>query len=83
MVDILAAIDGVDWSRLTHAYGSAKKTPEQLRAVLNGDARAVAELDVSLYRPSSRLTIVSSVGQGGPSRSERRSSSPNRLPFGN
>ncbi len=35
------------------------------------------------YRQSSRLVTVSSVGQGGPSRSERRNSSPNRLPFGN
>src|SRR3954470_22426675 len=32
---------------------------------------------------SSRLVIVSSVGQGGPALSNRRSSSPNRLPFGN
>src|SRR3954466_1273093 len=29
------------------------------------------------YRPSSRLVIVSSVGQGGPALSNRRSSSPN------
>jgi len=35
------------------------------------------------YRPPSRLLIVSSVGQGGPSCSARSNSSPNRLPFGN
>lgn len=49
MVEILAGLEHTDWSGLTHAYGPAGKTPEQLRAVLDGDAHAVIELDVSLY----------------------------------
>jgi len=39
--------------------------------------------DSRCYRTSSRLVTTSSVGQGGPARSARRSSSPNHLPFGN
>jgi histidinol phosphatase-like PHP family hydrolase len=51
-------------------------------SLLAGDHRKQVTLG-DAYRPSSRLVTVSSAGQGGPSRSERRNSSPNRLPFGN
>lgn len=31
------AADGVDWSRLFHAYGAATDTPAYLRALIGGD----------------------------------------------
>jgi hypothetical protein len=42
-------IDGIDWSQLRHAYGSAKNIPGLLRASARGDEAAVDELDGALY----------------------------------
>jgi hypothetical protein len=47
--EILAGIDEIDWSALTHAYGPGTDTPEQLRAALGGDVDAIGKLDASLY----------------------------------
>jgi hypothetical protein len=49
MAEILAGIDDIDWSSLTHAYGRATDSPGQLRAAFDGDAEAIEELEISLY----------------------------------
>ena len=35
---VLEGLDGIDWNRLTHAYGSAEDVPQMIRSLLSDDA---------------------------------------------
>ncbi|WP_393082065.1 hypothetical protein [Streptomyces sp. LN704] len=44
-----AELDGVPWSALTHAYGSAEDVPELIRALYQGDMETTDEAIYELY----------------------------------
>lgn len=46
---ILHGLDRIDWSSLRHAYGAADDVPDLLRAVADGDAEALHDLDNNLF----------------------------------
>ncbi|HEX6985441.1 MAG TPA: hypothetical protein VF170_08690 [Planctomycetaceae bacterium] len=45
----LLAPERTDWSKLHHAYSRATNTPANLRALLEGDAKARGEAHLHLW----------------------------------
>jgi hypothetical protein len=58
MASVLEGLDRVDWSRLTHAYGSAADVPHQVRALRSPDAdqrrKAFEQLYSNIFHQGSR-----------------------------
>ena len=46
---LLDGLDGIDWAKLSHAYGPATDVPEMLRTLVSADAAARRRVEVALY----------------------------------
>lgn len=55
---MLEGLDAIDWSRLSHAYGSAEDVPGQLRALASPDTEtrhgAIGDLFANIYHQGTR-----------------------------